>query len=73
MNTGRNHDGVLQISVDGRMVLDVNNRAYTNEGPGQQIDVVLFHSFFGGSTAAWAPARDCSISFSDLHVTLLAE
>ena len=73
INTGRNRDGVLQISVDDRMVLNASNRAYTNEGPGQQIDVVLFHSFFGGSNAAWAPGRDCTISFSDLHVTLLAE
>jgi hypothetical protein len=73
MNTGRNRDGILQIWVDDRMVLDASNRAYMNEGPSQRVDVVLFHSFFGGSSAAWAPARDCTISFSDLHVTLVAE
>jgi hypothetical protein len=73
LNTGRNHDGILQVWVDDRMVLDQSNRAYMNESPTNRIDVVLFHSFFGGSTDAWAPSRDCTISFSDLHVTLLAE
>ena len=37
VNTGRNHDGVLQITVDDRMVLNASNRAYTNEGPGQAL------------------------------------
>jgi hypothetical protein len=73
LNTGRNHDGIMQVSVDGRMVLNSTNRAFMNEAPGNRIDVALFHSFFGGSTTDWAPNRDCTISFSDLYVTLVAE
>jgi hypothetical protein len=73
LNTGRNRDGIMQVSVDGRMVLDSSNRAFMNESPTGRVDVVLFHSFFGGSSADWAPSRDCTISFADLYVTLVAE
>jgi len=72
LNTGRNHDGVLQIWVDGQMVLDRNNMEYMVEASGNLINTVLFHAFFGGSTQGWAPTKACSMSFSDPWVTKLA-
>jgi len=73
LNTGRNHDGHLQIWVDGQMLIDRKNMEYMAEGPANLINSVLFHSFFGGSTQDWAPTRECSISFAEPFATLLAE
>lgn len=73
LNTGRNHDGILQVWVDDRMVINRSNMAWMNETATNRIDVVLFHSFFGGSTQDWAPSRQCSISFADPYVTKLGE
>jgi hypothetical protein len=73
INSGRKHDGVLQIWVDDHMVINRTNLAYMDESPTNRIDQVLFHSFFGGSTQTWAPSRECSISFADPYVTRLAE
>ena len=44
-----------------------------NESPTARIDVVLFHSFFGGSTQDWAPSRNVTISFAEPYATLVAE
>jgi hypothetical protein len=73
LNTGRNHDGVLQVWADDKLVIDRKNMEYMAEAPNNRIGVVLFHSFFGGSTQDWAPARQCSISFAEPFATLLAE
>ncbi len=73
VNTGNAADGILQISVDGTMLIDRSNMRYMNDGMNNKVSSVLFHSFFGGSTQAWAPARNCSISFSEPFVTLVAE
>jgi hypothetical protein len=72
LNTGRNRDGEVQVWVDG--VEQVNaKRPLMIEAPNRRIDVVLFHSFFGGSTTDWAPSRDVTISFSEIYATLLAK
>jgi hypothetical protein len=73
LNTGRNHDGELQLWVDDRLVIDRKNMEYMAAAPANLINVVLFHSFFGGSTQDWAPARQCSISFAEPFATLLTK
>ena len=73
LNTGRAGDGILQIWVDDRMLISRSNLAYMNGGPTAKIDWLLFHSFYGGSTADWAPSRDTSISFSEIYVTVLTK
>jgi hypothetical protein len=73
LNTGRNGNGILELWVDGKMVLSRSNLAYMNESPTARIDVVLFHSFFGGSTQDWAPSRNVTISFAEPYATLVAE
>ena len=73
LNTGNGNNGILQIWVDGAMVIDRSNISYMNTGGSNRIDQVLFHSFFGGSTQDWAPSRNCSISFAEPWVTLVEE
>ena len=73
LNTGRTGNGILELWVDGKMVLSRNNLAYMNESPTARIDVVLFHSFFGGSTNDWAPSRNVTISFAEPYATLVSE
>jgi hypothetical protein len=72
LNTARNRDGEVQVWVDG--VEQVNTkRPLMAEAPNRRIDVILFHSFFGGSTNDWAPSRDVTISFSEIYATMLAK
>ena len=73
LNTGRTGNGVLQVWVDDRMVINRSNLAYMNEGPDAKIDWLLFHSFYGGSTADWAPSRNTSISFAEIYVTVISK
>jgi hypothetical protein len=73
VNTGNNRDGILQVWADDGMVINRSNVRYMNDGAANNVNVILFHSFFGGSTQAWAPARQCSMSFSEPFVTLVAE
>jgi len=72
LNTGRNRDGEVQVWVDGMEQVNTK-RPLMAEAPNRRIDVVLFHSFFGGSTTDWAPSRDVTISFSEIYATLLAK
>ena len=72
VNTGNASDGILQVWADGRMLIDRSNMRYMGT-QSNNINTILFHFFFGGSTAAWAPSRTCSISVSDVFVTLVAE
>jgi hypothetical protein len=73
LNTGRNSNGVLQIWVDDRMVVDRSNIPWMIEAPTRRIDLVYIQTFFGGSTLNWAPSRRCSISFAEPFVTKLAD
>ena len=72
LNTARNRDGEVQVWVDGMEQVNAK-RPLMIEAPNRRIDVVLFHSFFGGSTNDWAPSRDVTISFSEIYATLLAK
>jgi hypothetical protein len=73
LNTGSNKNGVLQLWVDDRMVIDRSNIPWMNESPTRRIDLVYIQTFFGGSTLDWAPSRRCSISFAEPFVTKLAD
>jgi hypothetical protein len=73
VNTGNASDGILQIWVDDRLLIDRKNMRYMNAGANNLVNSILFHSFFGGSTQAWAPSRQCSISFAEVYATLLAD
>ena len=46
-------DGVLQIMIDDRLVIDRHDLAY-----GDGIHGLFLSSFFGGNDQSWAPSRD---------------
>lgn len=73
LNTGSSSNGVLQIWVDDRMVVNRSNIPWMNEAPDRRIDLVYIQTFFGGSTLNWAPSRRCSISFAEPFATKLAD
>jgi hypothetical protein len=73
LNTGSNHDGVLQLWVDDRQVINRANVGWMVEAPDRRIDEVMLDFFFGGSTADWSPSRNCTLSFGDLYLTRVAE
>ncbi len=73
LNTGSAHNGILQLWIDDRQVINRSNMGWMVEAPGRRIDKVFWDFFFGGSTADWSPSRNCSISFSDVYATRVAD
>ena len=73
LNTAMTGNGIYQVWVDDRLVINRSDIEYMNEAPNLRIDELIFQSFYGGSTPDWAPSRETSISFADVFVTLVAE
>lgn len=73
LNTGSARNGVLQLWIDDRQVINRSNMGWMIEADGRRIDKVFLDFFFGGSTADWSPSRDCSITFTDMFVTRAAD
>jgi hypothetical protein len=73
LNTGRNHDGIFEFWLDDQRLMNRTNMGWMVQAPDRRIDEVMLDFFFGGSTADWAPSRNCSISFSDLYITRVAD
>ena len=73
LNTGSSRNGVLQLWIDDRQVINRSNMGWMAAAPDRRIDRVFLDFFFGGSTADWSPSRACSISFTDVYVTKLAD
>jgi len=70
MNTGNNSDGILQVWVNGQLVLDNKKVAFSKNLTKQvYVDVFYFSTFFGGGDTSWAPGNDCYISFNNIKVT----
>ena len=73
LNTGGAHDGILQMWIDDRQVINRSNMGWMREAPDRRIDKVFLDFFFGGSTADWSPSRNCSITFTDMFATRVAD
>jgi len=73
LNTGSSRNGVLQLWIDDRQVINRSNMGWMIEAPTRRIDKIFLDFFFGGSTADWSPSRNCSLSFSDVFITRLAD
>jgi hypothetical protein len=69
MNTGGEHDGVLEAWVNGEGVL--SEMAFTYRVPGATfgIDALYFSTFFGGSDSTWAPTADQIVDYDDFVVS----
>lgn len=68
VNTPDGADGLMEISFDGKQVLQRSDIRYRI---GQQglIDSFYFSTFHGGNTPDWAPAVDSVASFDDFLIS----
>ncbi|MCK5781960.1 MAG: T9SS type A sorting domain-containing protein [Flavobacteriales bacterium] len=66
--TEGNGNGILQVWVDGEMVIDKDDFRFRFEGKGL-IDSFYFSTFFGGATWDWAPDVDSYTRFDLMRVT----
>ncbi len=65
LNTPGAADGVLEVTVDGRRVLNLTSLTYRTD-PELRIDGVFFSTFFGGGDASWATPVDQATEFADV-------
>ena len=68
MNTPGFEDGLLEASVDGQIVLYVDDFLYRVSGQSYGIDGLYFSTFFGGSSSSWAPTRNEEIDFDEFII-----
>ena len=68
MNTPGSADGVLETWLDGQLAMRLEGlRFRTTDALG--IDRMFFSTFFGGSSAQWAPGSDRTIDFDDFVIS----
>ena len=68
MNTPGLADGRIRSWFDGVMVLDREKLSF-REVDHFAIDTLYFSTFFGGSSAEWAPLRDEHIDFDEIIIS----
>ena len=68
MNTPGQRDGILQIWLDGRLVLTQTNLQYRNT-PDLKIDRLFFSTFFGGGEA-WRSSKNEYCYFDDFKMSI---
>ena len=76
LNSGLNHDGVLQVYVTDRSVpnskpklcIDRHDMKFVNgDDPKNNVDVLMFHSYYGGSPADQAARNDSTTVFNHIQ------
>ncbi len=68
MNTGKKANGIMEIWVDAKKVVDKTTIRY-RFAPLGEIDSFYFSTFHGGNTVDWAPQNDSYIYFDDFKVS----
>ncbi len=72
MNTTEtSDDGVVQVWVDGELMVDKDDITYVTDD--QLIDTFYFSTFHGGNSASWAPENDSYAYFDDLKISTCAD
>lgn len=71
LNTPGQNDGVLQLWVNGTMVIDVKGLEFRNSSE-SVFQGMHFQTFFGGSTAAYASPIDQRAWFTDISGAILS-
>lgn len=66
VNTGTNHDGEVQLWINGQQALLRTGIQFVSNG--DKVDNLYFSTFHGGSTTAWAPSVDCYTWFDDMKI-----
>jgi hypothetical protein len=67
MNRPGQRDGVVQGWFDGVLALERTNLRF-RDVDSFAIDAFLFSTFFGGSDATWAPAKDERVDFDQFLI-----
>lgn len=67
LNSPGNADGVIKVWVNDQLGLTRSNLRFRTTSS-LQIDRLFFSTFFGGSTAEWAPSKDEYVFFDDFKV-----
>ncbi|KAG6855726.1 hypothetical protein H0H87_011600 [Tephrocybe sp. NHM501043] len=70
LNAHNHNDGEIQVWVDGKSVIDINNIAVC-EAEDAKIKGMHFQTFFGGKTAEWASPKDQRAWFADISGAIL--
>lgn len=68
MNVPGRSDGMVESWMDGERTLSRSNLRF-RDNASFGIDSLLFHTFFGGSGADWAPTQDERIDFDDVVIS----
>ena len=66
INTGNNNNGQVQIWIDGKEALMLNNIRFVNDG--SLVDTFYFSTFHGGWGIEWGPIEDVYIWFDDIKI-----
>ena len=61
-------NGILQVWVDGKQVIDRQDLRLGLWGKGM-VDTFYFSTFYGGASADWAPSKDTFIDFDKIVVS----
>ena len=70
INTPDKYDGIIQIWVDGRLVLNKTGIRLRGKVSLSQamISQLKYHSYFGGDSREFAPSHDSFIDYGSLYV-----
>lgn len=70
LNSGRSTNGLLQVWLNGKMVVNRKDILYANEGSAQ-INTFYFSTFYGGGSQDWAPGRTTQAEFDNIAISKL--
>jgi hypothetical protein len=63
-----NNDGILQVWLDGTLVVNRSNFLFRNKSD-VHVSHLYWHMFYGGATTAWAAKVPTDIDTDNLKVT----
>jgi len=67
VNTGTNHDGEVEIWINGQPALLKTGIQFVSNG--DKVDALYFSTFHGGNDATWAPTVSCKTWFDDIKIS----
>lgn len=70
LNQPGKKDGRIRVWVDGKQVLAQDQLTFRTTDQ-LKIEGILFSTFFGGGTPAWATPKDVYVDFADFSVSLV--
>jgi hypothetical protein len=68
LNTAGQPDGSIDVTYDGAAVAQLTGIEFRAAGDTDQIDSLIFSTFFGGHDSSWAPSSTTTIDFAQFSV-----